>query len=368
MRVFHEHPWTPLLALTLKNCTRAIERGMGPSRKAVPFRLDLVAELPEIPGGKLRLREPHMPQRCALISAWWLLRGAETAALTVKQAVVCEQSQEATLCLGATKTDFRGDGCRRTLGCICNKETERNVLHRICPYHLLAAHVGQMTGRAALPDQPLFPDVNGEAISRAGWRRAFMAATSLKVSEHSPRRSGAKWLAMCGLSEDKIQFLGRWGSETVRRYIAEARANLTASWSRELSLPKWFGTGLQTQSRKVRCMTRARLKVRLSKFAQSVRRRTEAQVRLAIKELELKPAPTIVTYELVRRRGGKTLHAVDNGHPSVPVDAWRTICGWEFGLAQHCRAAGPAAEATCMRCHKLLQSRLAPHVGQVGGS
>ena len=237
---------------------------MGPSRKAVPFRLDLVAEMPEIPDGNLRPRELHMPQRCALISAWWLLRGAETAALTVKQAVVCEQSQEATLCLGANKTDFRGAGCRRTLGCICNKETDRNVLRRICPFHLLAAHVGQMTGRAALPDQPLFPDVNGEAISRAGWRRALMVATGLKVSEHSPRRSGAQWLAMCGLSEDKIQFLGRWGNEAVRRYIAEARANLTASWSRELSLPKGFGTDLQTQSRKISCMSRARLKVRLS--------------------------------------------------------------------------------------------------------
>ena len=98
-------------------------------------------------------------------------------------------------------------------------------------------------------------------------------------------------------------------------------------------------------------MSRAKLKARLSKFARGVQKRTEEKVAKALEDF--KASQKTEAYELVRSGGGCRLHAVEAAHPAVPVGAWRTVCGWEFGRSQHVRVRGLAAEATCMKCRRL---------------
>eukprot|EP00971_Amphidinium_carterae_P228504 4532250-Amphidinium_carterae.2 len=56
----------------------------------------------------------------------------------------------------------------------------------------------------------------------ASWRK--LGSPTVEVTGHSPRRSGAKYLARLGWTLDDIQLLGRWQSDVVKSYVEEASA------------------------------------------------------------------------------------------------------------------------------------------------
>ena len=118
-----EHPWTDALALTLRGCSRACMRGLGPPQRAPEVRISLVARAedpvfqPGVPGG------PRRPRRAFVVAMWWLLREIELAALTLHVSSVkvwtMEGRRRATLFLPLTKKDQQGRGAARTWACIC---------------------------------------------------------------------------------------------------------------------------------------------------------------------------------------------------------------------------------------------------------
>ena len=75
-----------------------------------------------------------------------------------------------------------------------------------------------------------------------------MACMEKALSEHSLRRMGAQFYARRGVPLPVIQFIGRWGSATVERYVAEALAG-RAEWApilaaAELDLTNVVGDGM----------------------------------------------------------------------------------------------------------------------------
>ena len=61
-----------------------------------------------------------------------------------------------------------------------------------------------------------------EATTRDGVIGTFRKLTGKDVSEHTFRREGAQFYTRHKVPENLVAFLGRWGSGTIRRYIAEA--------------------------------------------------------------------------------------------------------------------------------------------------
>ena len=78
-------------------------------------------------------------------------------------------------------------------------------------------------------------------------RDDFGEPTTRELTGHSPRRVGAQWLTTLGLDLWQVAYIGRWGSSSVERYVAEAAAHRSAVFSvtagMALSRPSGEGPG-----------------------------------------------------------------------------------------------------------------------------
>ena len=136
--------------------------------------------------------------------------------------------RDVTLNLPASKVDWKAKGTRRSWQCICGT-------YPICPYHVLKGQVSNL-GTTDV-QSPLFPSEGGrfrtkdgvtatirEAARQAGQQVQDLSGAWL-ISCHTFRITGARTpaaLAWLGLDDITIQLLGRWGSDAVLSYLAEA--------------------------------------------------------------------------------------------------------------------------------------------------
>ena len=91
---------------------------------------------------------------------------------------------------------------------------------------------------------PFFPSAGGGVVTKIGFtqtieqaaKRLGLPTASLdqmeRITGHSMRPSGAQFLANLGLDTYTVQLLGRWGSNTVAKYIREAIVSEAAAKSR----------------------------------------------------------------------------------------------------------------------------------------
>eukprot|EP00971_Amphidinium_carterae_P328433 6460311-Amphidinium_carterae.1 len=208
------------LARILTNCRRSVLRGLGPPDRAAELPL---ASLPE------QAASQRMPADDEPADAWtscvvafrWLLREIEITALKRKDVSLDHSNATASLNIEVSKNDTSGIGAKRVWKCTCRSgDLERLA----CPYHVLEKYVD---GAASTdPEQFLFGTARGTAPSKEGVINAWrcLCPQAAEVSGHSPRRSGALHLARQGWSCDDIKLLGRWRSDAVRAYVAEALA------------------------------------------------------------------------------------------------------------------------------------------------
>ena len=240
------HPVSEPLKLFFKDAVRSAVRGRGPVKRAPVVVLETLVELRvqeewseqvAVAGG------PAAPWDAFVVSCWWMLRGAEALALTCGQCSVgLGQGSKAELRLGATKMDIQGTGRRRCFSCICGESGRgRNEL---CPACALARLLRRGTDQDPPTERRLLVDPAGQHVTHAGlrktWKLMLQAAEKLDdsgdpceadVTEHTPRRAGAQFHARRGLALWQIQYLGRWGGNTVEVYVGEAFSDLRADWS-----------------------------------------------------------------------------------------------------------------------------------------
>ena len=136
-------------------------------------------------------------------------------------------SNEITLSLPVSKTDCEAKGCKRTWICICDRKLP-------CPFHVLKAHCELLDRQGAPLTSPLFPDELGEYCAKQGVVDTIKEGARLtgmsiedptgntRLSGHTFRITGARYLSAAGLDPIAIQLLGRWGSDAVLTYLAEA--------------------------------------------------------------------------------------------------------------------------------------------------
>ena len=148
--------------------------------------------------------------------------------------------------------------------------------------------------------------------------------------------------------------VGRWGSATVLRYVAEAPLQcLTLHYKIAARRCK----GLRQELRRGKPKARARWGSRLLGEKTLTHLRTEVE-RLAREERALQARVSAVEQgasvpALVENLGSGVLHRVEVAGPAPPP-AWRTLCGWRFASSPHsfrepADADAPAAKR-CDRC------------------
>ena len=154
----------------IKNTTRSIVRGMGPTPFKDSFEIELLCRICpyNLPTGQETwIEDPAAKIDATLICCWWLLRGIEAAAATTlhvwHQTTATEQTTFLTL--PVQKTDSAG-ACGHS--CICQSARH---FQRICPHHAMKRHLDRMLRRFPaqfrLPQgMPLIPNASGHTISQ----------------------------------------------------------------------------------------------------------------------------------------------------------------------------------------------------------
>ena len=95
-------------------------------------------------------------------------------------------------------------------------------------------HCADLDAQEVRPDSPLFPDSHGNYCTKIGVVNTIRKAAEMagmqvcdseghhRLSGHTFRITGARYLSAAGLDPITIQLLGRWGSNVVLTYLAEA--------------------------------------------------------------------------------------------------------------------------------------------------
>eukprot|EP00435_Cladocopium_sp_Y103_P008713 s2755_g2.t1 len=340
MHVEAGHEWSLQMDMQLATCKRAMQRDKGPEVRAKEVKIeDISREAWDSVGDGSK-----EPKRATWSYAWallWMLRAIEAANLRAKDVVIKLESKLVKLHIRKSKTDQKGIGTWRTLKCCQMPECEM-----ACPFRLAIAALNDLKSDDG--NGPLFPEEGGGLVSKVNMVKSWAKYVDGGISGHSARRSGAMHYARRNLALQSIQFLGRWRSSAVFRYVEEALTelpmNVPASGDRGAA-------GLEADRSKTE-----RRALRPKSKASSIQA-------TASKQPETQPVQPIVdneTKELVfavsRSRGRVTKHIVGQAAWGIPLDSWATLCGWNFArrnVRVELTRKPPRIATHCKKCWKV---------------
>ena len=270
--------WSAELDMVARQCTRSVNRGIGPARQSAPYDVKAIQSLdtgiePVISKG------PVNPCDMLVLGAFFLTREIELSAAKASH-LEFHTGSTVTWLLPASKTDPTAVGVRRQWGCVCKGDVEVP-----CAWHSALRHMDTLrelfgvkravdnVGHCAnyklgrlcdLPDDlPLFPDVCGHIVSKAAMVSTITilagrtgAATTDEHGRnafggHSCRVSGAKFLSGLGLELYKLALLARWSSPVILRYVGEAPLRTVTDDCRRLLAGAQLHTLVEDLNRRV---------------------------------------------------------------------------------------------------------------------
>jgi hypothetical protein len=231
--------------------------------------------------------------------------------------------------------------------------------------HLLAVHthLGVAQGDPLAAALPLFPDHDGatvmkqavvESIEQVATRLGEPLQDALgarRFGGHSLRVSGAQWLARLGFEVEHIKTFGRWTSDTVLRYLAEAHvedlSKVRLRTMRERSLLGGYQLEVPAPSGPQLCTS-----IEVDRIIAEAMNVQMFEVHQRLNELQ---SHSSTRYELVLAVARNFVHSLASDLSSAP-DTWQTRCGWRFAgapgfrLAKSCNFAVAAPWKQCSKC------------------
>ena len=369
----HGHEWTAVLQQAFQDAVRSCERGLGGPVKARALPFDRLGSLPGgdtpwVPDGPLR------PRNAMVLGAWFLTREIE---LSAASAAALEVSfprpgvPQVRFHLPASKNDLMAVGTAREHGCACH-----GTPVPFCPAHTAWDHLSFLRDRfpafwqadSTPLDLPLFPTSSGTACSKDAMTSTIIHAANLlgvelaspdgseRVSGHSLRATGAQGLAASGVDTWAIELLGRWGGDTVRGYIREARladASAMASRVKEaVSLEALVNRILDDRAQARSADDGVQAAAPAAELLQAAPLASEVSAAQATPEAQ----STVFVLNSVTG----VAHRVAIGFDEASPTEWVSACGWKFGLSTW--RAGPVqlARTDLPRAPHLLCARCLP--------
>ena len=228
-----QYPWGDELDRARRRSLQSTQRGIGPSRQCFEVPISDVHSL-LLPADPLVPAGPICPGEWAVVSAFHMTRGAESSCARADSVSINEASKTYSWKLPVAKEDPQATGCVRSWGCVCNA-----LVSGPCPYHAMLTLRREALSRFGQngclpPDLPLFPDSDGNWVTRRGFIATLESlAASVGVplrdelgrctaGEHVWRVTGARHLAALDIPTAIIMRVARWGSSVVFRYLADA--------------------------------------------------------------------------------------------------------------------------------------------------
>ena len=345
--------WCDALERCRRQCCASTQRGIGPSRQAIELPIRALATL-QLSSEPLVDNGPIGPASWAVLSAFHMTRGAETACALASSLTIDSEALTESWLLPVSKTDPTARGCLRTWGCVCLDSDASGAL-TLCPFHAAAAHLALLRATFGLPDGtlpaalPLFPNRHGDWCAKAGFvgtvrclalKLGLSTSDSLGrdvVGEHAWRVSGSRYLASLDVPIPIIKLLARWGSDAVMRYIADAPLSaLTQVYLDRVQMDVLAARAARTAS--------------AASLRDAVKHSVdfESEAAFDVPPTELIARPPLPFYQSKRTR---KVHLVALP-PFVDVaSADATLCGWPIDDVAGCLlGTSPDGARKCMRC------------------
>ena len=368
--------WTGALHRLGQRCTRSVLRGLPGRGRSEAF--DFSAVCCALRGLDTALSQdgPAHPLAMVVCSTYFMLRELEASAVDLGDVSLAADS--ITLSLPISKTDWQAKGCRRTWGCLCS----RNL---ICPFHILKDHWDCRIQAGALLEDPFFPAGRGGYCSKQGVVDTIRSAVDLSggkscdshgmqlYSGHTFRITGARYLCTCGLDPITIQLLGRWGSNAVLTYLAEAPL-----WSISSRILKPLERSSLSRSVPPEGSIReldhlAHYHEALHEHEQLKQQTRDLENRLKDLERSFEDSSDIVAGLALTASGqdDDQLWYVLNERSDVvhrtlvsirkPPHMWITTCGWSFGDKAHVKVLKDSLPPNSISCPKCFAIRKPDH-------
>ena len=365
-------PIPALVKLSIRDCIRSIQRGLGTSRLKDSFDGMLVGDIPvDLDESPFDFDRLGHARDMVVIGLWFMLREAELA--NAKSSDLQLHGNEVHLTLPVHKTEQQGRHTLRTLTCSCGART-----HPLCVWHSSERHLIRVVARATadgLHILPLFPTSDGTMASKQTFINAIrmvIQATGTVLTRQGPeaqemqrfhghvlRVAGAQMLSAAGIEVTLIQLLGRWTSNAVMKYTQNSALvrvpNIPSQVLQPSPSPPTMLRLVHTDSAvpPVQASEPAGAPDRgpRPKAAASAMRSLRAELEL-LKESISKPVETFVF-----RPRAKILHKASKVEKDNEPMLWRTACGWNYGTSNFLRTTDPdAGTRQCRKCFDLDES------------
>ena len=366
------HEWPESLEISLKDCHRAVVRGIGPPCKAGIFPVELLSKLPQ-PPEVVHGSWPDERRSAWALAFAFLLREGELASTVLADVDLDFSSRMVKLRLSASKTDPQAKGVLRTLACTCNRGNP--VTCAFCAAAHLVTHQEQRVGisrnEAGAWDVPLIGQVStpGAFVVKESMIAAlredarFLKSKNLvaqnfdpeELSGHSFRHTGAKLLAKSGVPLELIKQLARHSSNAIEGYVEEALEECPAASSR-LQEHLNFQDQLILLARKARNLEDLQESLTARVGELSGRVGEFALDEKGIRQLVL----SYLQPEVILNLGTLKLHSTRGTYFTLPPYEWATACGWNWvaagRLVQNCTSNSeiPAEANACEKCRDKL--------------
>ena len=226
----------PAVMEAIKRYSRAVERGVGPTKLKDSILLEDTSISMHKPSTQniqgLDAQASVWPGALFCMGAWWMTRGIEASAARTAHIRFDHKRLSSERNLPASKTDIKALGASRAHTCTCSSgnasERDRDP---ICPFHIALDNMNlvyELFGSCTSQDHdlPLFPNAQGQTLSHRATVEAIRKVakdagesttkivhgfTMERFGEHLMRVAGAQFLARKGVELYIIQLIGRWG-------------------------------------------------------------------------------------------------------------------------------------------------------------
>ena len=334
------HNWSHQLDRVFKQCKKALGRGKGKAKKAA----EVDEEKRMNPRRTPRVRATFNGCKEAVMfgpelfnfAVNWMLREIELSAFLTSDLFFDHISKQVTLSWDTSKTDPEGVGTKRVLQCLCAGPCRWS-----CPYFTafdLVKKVEKFNGA-------------GSPLALTG-RRVF---DMKDISGHSARRTGALDYIRKGWSIAQVTYLGRWKSNAILGYAAEALESMPANLNNEGTNPDDQREGTELGSQ------------RLEEWKDTLTREFDNFKKSVKEDQKLLKEAANFWENLYNSSGGnlptklqslnsKVVHLNQPTPTSSPPVTWRSVCGWHY-YGSHFSFVQGDLEVNCTKCLTLSANR-----------
>lgn len=363
----------PLVHQVIRDVTRSIRRGLGPSKLKDSFDPLVLHNIScRFSDEPFDFESPSHFRDVMVLSIWFMLRELELAAsmmhhLTINEGMV-------SILIPLHKTDTDGSSCYRSLQCACQIQSQP-----LCPLHAaerhlvrllrLQEHLGKQTiplcptPAGTVPTKNMVIQQARQTLVAAGVeveRQDAFGVSQQRFGGHCMRVSGAQFLARAGVPIPSIQLLGRWTSTAIERYTQQAGLVTTQG------IPTTVLSGVSTCSMPATQMlqigaapaTPAVQRVASQRDSRDLKELREAHETLSnlVATLDhdvaaLRTAVMHTDTSLIVRCTSQVVHRSQVDEVSNNPSEWRTRCGWQYGSARFFRVADVSGDLRrCRKC------------------